>query len=146
MRFTAFASAIALFLICGCDGDYATAPAPTLQLPAVPGRPGAGYFELRLYEDSGDLVSVTSPQVGRIEMHQTMNAGNMTSMRPISRIPAHSGDKIVFQPGGYHLMLFDIDPTLQPGGQAQLTFHFTKGEPRTLGAAVLPAGESHGGH
>ena len=129
-----------------CDrGVNWTTPAePHVRLPAAPGRPGVGYFELNVEQSQRSLVSVTSPRIGRIEMHETMSSGSMTSMRPIPRIKVVEDERIVFGPGGRHLMLFDLDPALRPGDQVNLTFHFEQGAPRTLAARVESAGgESH---
>ncbi len=150
MRHKTLLLAICL-LTCACERDPAShvAPAasPSIRLPAVPGRPGAAYFELRGVGDRGALLSVTSPQVGRIEMHETMTAGTMSSMRPIARVAPENGG-IVFRPGGRHLMLYDVDPRLASGSEAILVFHFERGEPLRRGAAVLAAGSpgDHDGH
>src|SRR5690349_10637125 len=88
-----------LLALSGCGGADPAAksePAATVRLPAVPGRPAAGYFELRVEGDRGALVSVSSPQAGRVELHETMRSGNMTSMRPIARIPVRDGETLTF--------------------------------------------------
>jgi len=133
----------ALLALSACGGS---APAPTAPMPAnvrlaaVPGRPAAGYFELRIEGDRGALVSVTSPQARRVEMHETMSAGAMASMRPIARIPVREGDMLAFSPAGRHLMLFDVDPAIRPGGRIELVLHFERGEPRRLTARIEAAG------
>jgi len=129
-----------------CGGSEPTPPAPpagpaaSVRLPAVPGRPAAGYFELRVEGDRGALLSVTSPQAGRIELHETMTHGNMTSMRPIDRLPVRDGETLSFRPGGRHLMLFDIDRRVAAGGGIDLVLHFERGEPVTLAARLVPTG------
>ncbi len=67
----------------------AAAAGPVIRLPAVWGRPGAGYFDYRVEGDRGALVSVTSPQAGRIEMHETV-AGSASYERDAPARP-HSG-------------------------------------------------------
>jgi periplasmic copper chaperone A len=127
-----------------CDGGNAPAAgaAPSIHLPAVPGRPGAGYFELVVRPEQLALVAVSSPRIGRIEMHETMSSGHMTSMRPIDRIPIGEAGRITFAPGGRHLMLFDVDASLRPGDQIALTFRFERGPPRTVQASVRAAGDA----
>lgn len=120
------------------------AAAPIVRLAAVPGRPAAGYLRLRIIGDRGALLSVSSPQASRVEMHETMMSGNMASMRPIARIPVHDGETIVFESGGRHLMLYDVDPAARPGGRIDLTLHFERGAPERLAALVISAGgETH---
>ena len=128
----------------GCDGGErsAAAAAPAIHLPAAPGRPGVGYFELDVRPEQGALVSVSAPRIGRIEMHETMTSGNMTRMRPIARIPIAEAGRLRFAPGGRHLMLFDLDPALRPGDRVELSFDFERGPARTVAAAVRAAGDA----
>jgi copper(I)-binding protein len=131
-----------MIALAACDnGPVTVTPAPPfVRLPAVAGRPASGYFDLNVDGDRGALVSVTSRQARRIEMHETMNAANMTSMRPLDRIPVSNGDKLTFTPGGRHLMLYDLDPGVRPGSHIILVFNFERGPPRTLDALVEAAG------
>jgi periplasmic copper chaperone A len=133
----------ALLLLQGCN--QASAPAPpqpsaTVRLAAVPGRPAAGYFELRVQGDRGALLSVTSPQAGRMELHETMDMGNMSTMRPLDRVPVRDGETLRFAPGGRHLMIYDLAPNLAAGGRIDLVLHFERGDPVTLAATLVPAG------
>lgn len=127
---------------CGAPSEPAPRePVATVRLPAVPGRPGAGYLSLNIQGDKGALVSVTSPQAGRIEMHETMRGGGqMSAMRPLARIPVSDGETVRFEPGGRHLMLYDLTEDLAPGGRVVLSFHFERGPPETIEAIAQPAG------
>jgi copper(I)-binding protein len=139
MRMTVPILAVAAALTgCGQTSDSAcvTEAAPSIRLPAVPGGPGAGYFQI---SSESALVSVSSPRVQRIEMHETMSSGQMSAMRPLARATAGSCG-IVFSPGGRHLMLFGIDPTVRPGDQVPLVMQFERGPARTLSATVRNAG------
>jgi len=125
-----------------------TPSGPIVRLNPVPGRPAAGYLTLRIEGDKGALVSVTSPQAGRIELHETMRDGNMSRMRAIPRIPVRDGERLVFAPGGRHLMLFDIAPTIEAGGGMTLIFRFERGAEQRLTAEIVPTGGDvdHSGH
>jgi hypothetical protein len=119
---------------------------PVLQLPVLPGRPGAAYFAIEVPADHGALLGVTSPQAGRIEMHETMRQGAMSGMRPTARMMPENG-RIVLARGGRHLMLFDVSPGLAAGGRAQLVLRFEHGQTRTLEATVIDAaGDAHASH
>jgi copper(I)-binding protein len=118
---------------------------PVFQLPVLPGRPGAAYFVIDVPADHGALVGVTSPQAGRIEMHETMRQGSMTGMRPMARIAPENG-RIVLERGGRHLMLFDVSPSLAAGGTARLVLRFENGQARELDARVIALGGEHEGH
>jgi len=133
-----------LLALAGCGGASDPAPAaanpPIIVLPVVMGRPGSGYFDLRIEGDRGALLEVTSPQAGRIEMHETMMSGNMASMRPIARLPVRDGEILHFAPGGRHLMVYDIHRGVAAGDTIQLVFHFERGGTQTLGARLQPVG------
>ena len=62
-------------------------------------------------------------------------------MRPVERIDLAGEPEIVFAPGGRHLMLIGVDPALKAGGQADLVFHFARGDPVTARARVIGAGD-----
>ena len=132
----------ALLALSGCNDTHiaATPAAPVVRLSAVASRPASGYFSLPIDGDRGALLSVTSQQARRIEMHETMNSANMTSMRALDRIPVSNGDELNFSPGGRHLMLYDLDPGIRPGSHIILTFNFERGPARTLDALVEAAG------
>ncbi|HST35613.1 MAG TPA: copper chaperone PCu(A)C [Allosphingosinicella sp.] len=129
----------ALLALAACSNEPPAAPA-TVRLAAVPGRPAAGYFSLRVEGDKGALVSVRSPQAGRIEMHETMSHGNMSSMRPLARIPVRDGETLSFTPGGRHLMVFDLARTVEAGGGMTLIFTFERGPEQRLIAEIVPTG------
>jgi copper(I)-binding protein len=143
-RLVPIVAALLALQACNVTPTPGTATTPSVRLAAVPGRPASGYFELPINGDPGALLSVTSAQARRIEMHETMSAGNMTSMRPLARVPVTNGDRLTFAPGGRHLMLFDLDPAIRPGGRIILVLHFERGPPVSLAFAVSSAnGDVH---
>ena len=136
----------AFLLASGCNQTPSTeveVTNPVVRLPAVPGRPGAGYFMLTAPQDRVALTAVTTPAAERVEMHETMAEGTMASMRPVRRIEV--GRPIAFAPGGRHLMLFGVSPELKAGDTTDLTFQFEQGAPVTVSARVIGAGDSLGG-
>ena len=131
---------IAALLALSACGEAAPQPAATVRMPAVPGRPAAGYFELRIDGDRGALLSVTSPQAGRIEMHETMNMANMSAMRALGPVPVHDGETLRFSPGGRHLMIYDVSRGVAAGQRIDLVLHFQRGDPIILGATLVAVG------
>lgn len=137
---------MATLLLAACDlmpsAICVTASAPSIRLPAVPGRPGAGYFEVQGDPGQGDLLSVSSPRIARIEMHETATRNGVTSMRRIERIAINGCGRFATA-DGRHLMLFDLDPSLRPGDHVPLVLHFAHGEPQTVSARIFAAGDAH---
>ena len=73
-------------------------------------------------------------------MHETMNHGQMSEMRPLARIPVRDGETLSFTPGGRHLMVYDLAPGVAPGQPVELILHFERGEPVTIRATLQPVG------
>jgi len=149
MRILAAALLAACPILASCDSAPAK-PAVTvtearITLPAVKGRPGAGYFSAKATVLPDAIVAVTAPAPTRIEMHESMDSGGTMSMRAIPSAP-FAKNELAFEPGGMHLMLFDIDPAMQVGDTIPLTFRFTTAPPVTVEAEVLGPGQGHAGH
>jgi copper(I)-binding protein len=117
-------------------------------VPAVAGGPGAAYFTIRTNNDPTRLVSVTSPAVRSIELHETREQGGRTQMVQLE--PGGTSfapdAPLVFAPGGKHAMLMGVDPALRPGGKVSLTFNFEPAAPVTVEAEVRGPGDAHAGH
>ncbi len=118
-----------------------------VRLAATPGSPAAGYFTLHGGPADARLLTVSSPVVIRIELHETMaGGGGMMSMKPIDAgvaVPANG--KVEFKPGGKHLMLFDVNPGIVPPKPLPLIFTFANGERIAVDAVVQRAGDAGGG-
>ncbi len=96
-----------------------------LALPAVKGNPGAAYFTLvnaSAANATVAAVSVTGADKG--EMHQTSG----TSMAAVSSVVVKPGATLKFAPGGFHVMVFGIAPTLEAGGSSEITVTFADGD------------------
>jgi len=117
---------------------------PIFQLPVLPGRPGAAYFAIQVPADHGALIGVSSPQAAYIEMHETIRDGSVSRMQRVLRIlPVN--DRIVFEPGARHLMVYEVSPALAAGGRAELVLRFEGGQVRMLDARVVAPGGAHEG-
>jgi copper(I)-binding protein len=144
-----FATAFGLLLLAACNRTPAapqvTAEDVIVTLPAVSGRPGAAYFELRTNRSPSTLVSVTSPLVQRIELHQTTQRGmgKITSPEDLS-FPGNR--TLEFEPGGKHAMLFGINKAVKVGDTIPLTFTVDPAPAVTVEAEVRGPGDVPGGH
>lgn len=68
-----------------------------------------GYFSLQ--NNTGEaleLVAITAPRIGSIEIHETVETEGMLRMRRVPSVRIESNQRVVFEPGGKHLMLFDV--------------------------------------
>lgn len=114
-----------------------------VRLSAVPGGPAAAYFTLHGGARDATLVNVTSDVSVRSEMHESATgARGMTGMRPLSSVAVPAEATVAFSPGGRHVMLFNINPGIKPGGhRVRLTLTFADGRRLQRNATVLGAGD-----
>ena len=149
-RFGFAATALALALA-GC-GSNAPTPSPSetaeaapeappgitlsdarVQLPLVSGRPGAAYFTVSQANGAPrKVVGVSVEMAGRSEMHETKGG----TMAPVGEVEVGPGKTVRFAPGGYHVMLFDLDPMLRFSKDAELTVTFDGGDKASARAPV----------
>jgi copper(I)-binding protein len=95
------------------------------------------------------LTAVDTPAAGRVEIHNVINDGGLVRMRPLADgldIPA--GETVELRPGGYHLMLLDLQRPLRGGERIPVTFRFGTGAPVTASFEVRTAAQAAqgGGH
>jgi copper(I)-binding protein len=118
--------------------------------------PGAGvtggFLTVRNSGTKGDrLLSVSSPAVARIEIHEMRHEDGVMRMRPLRdglMIPA--GATVELAPGGYHLMLFGPKRPFVEGEAVAATAYFEKAGNveitfRVRGLGAKPA-SGHRGH
>jgi periplasmic copper chaperone A len=90
--------------------------------------PLAGYLEL---ENRGartlTLTGARSPAFRQIEIHQSLDESGVARMLMLERVDIPPGERLVFAPGGYHLMLFGRTQTLRPGDNVSVTLEFGDG-------------------
>lgn len=112
--------------------------------PPLPGRDiAAGYFQLS--SDQPDrLVAVTSPVSGRTELHTHIDDNGIMRMRRVNGgIDIAAGEDVVFEPGGFHIMLFEtqIAPDTK---DIALTFDFETAPDVTIIADIISGEASYG--
>lgn len=97
---------------------------PWIRLPAVSGRPAAGY--VRIISKSpfdGYLAKAESEQIDRLEIHQSSEENGVARMRHVDRAIVPEGGELVLAPGGYHLMLMGLEEGISPGDEVIIRLH-----------------------
>lgn len=113
-----------------------------VRLPAVAGRPAAGYFTLHGGPTPATLVAVSTETAIRAELHETKRtASGAMAMAGIASVPVPALGEVRFAPGGRHLMLFGLNPVVKPGSAMTLTFTFADSTRIQLDATVIAAGD-----
>ena len=134
---------VAGLLVAGCQQKAELkADGAWVRLPAVAGNPGVAYFTLHGGSEPSTLLAVNAPFAIRAEMHENMKGhGGMMTMAPLKQVAVAPKAEVSFAPGGNHVMLFDLAPTLQPGGKAPLRLSFADGKTIEVQAVIIGAGD-----
>jgi copper(I)-binding protein len=127
-------------LLAGCGGpkqvevDHAW-----VRLPPVAGHPAAAYFDVEGGPSTATLVAISTPQAAKAQMHESRTVNGMATMVPLARVDVPAGHTIKFEPGGKHVMLFDLAPSVKPGGTITLHVRFADGHALDVPAQALAA-------
>lgn len=110
------------------------------------------YLSLGNTGDAPDrLISASSPRAARTDLHEMRMEGDLMAMRAIPSAELAPHSVTLLAPGGFHLMLTDIDGPLRAGQSIPLTLRFERAGEITLEAPVRArdAGSpdaAHAGH
>ena len=131
-------------LLAGCGGPtQLDVEDAWVRLPAVPGRPAAAYFTVEGGPAPDTLHRVTADYAIRAEMHESMGgSGGTMSMRPLGQVAIPAGAAVKFEPGGRHVMLFDLDRRAKPGATTMLTLIFDGNRRLYRKAWIVGAGQN----
>lgn len=82
------------------------------------------------------LVSASTPAAAVVELHMhTMDDGIMR-MRQVAHIHLPPKQTVSLQPGGLHIMLFDLSAPLNLGDRVPITLTFIDGSTKEIAAEV----------
>ena len=108
-----------------------------LILPAVSGNPGVIYFALK--NDGDRAKSVRRADVadaGNAQIHDTMEQSGQMVMGELGQVTLQPGETMSFEPGGKHVMVFDIAPELTAGSSTEMTLTIVGGDKVTFDVPV----------
>jgi copper(I)-binding protein len=75
-------------------------------------------------ETTDRLIAVSTPAAGRAEIHETVMKDGQMQMSPVEAVEIGPDQEVVFEPGGYHVMLFDLTAPLEVGDTIDVTLTF----------------------
>ncbi len=136
-------AASASFLLASCgQGDVLHADKAVVNLSPVEGNPSAGYMDLHGGRIDVALVGVTSDDVLRMEMHETVEKDGMASMAKLKSIPVPAGKTVKLEPGGKHLMIWGVGEGSKKRGLLTMTLIYSNDDRIEIDAVVKKAGEA----
>lgn len=84
------------------------------------------------------IVHIEAEIAGQAEVHRHTYEDGMMKMRQVAHAEVPANGDLVFEPGGYHIMLFDIAEPPRVGSQFSVTIEFDGGESFTFPVEVRP--------
>lgn len=94
--------------------------------PAAEGAISAVYLKIHNNTETIDtLLNITTKAARMASIHQSYrNENGMTGMRPQGIIIIQPHSKFRLKPGGYHIMLMNLNQQLATGDSVQIVFNF----------------------
>ena len=116
----------------------------------VPGQKVAGAYMDITSPMEGRLVGASSIAAARAEIHSMKIENGVMKMRALKAVDLPAGKVVKLEPGGIHVMLFDLERPLRPGQKIPLTLYLElpnniKREV-TVNMAVVNSTEDAGSH
>jgi len=82
---------------------------------------------------------VSSDRAERSEVHTIVHDGDLVKMRRADPLPIGAGERVVFEPGGTHVMLMGLKSPLVEGESLALVMNFDTAGTRHVEALVMAA-------
>lgn len=113
--------------------------------PNVP--TGAAYFTVHNGGNEDDrLIGASTPRAGRTELHTHVHLGDVMKMQKIDSVAIPASAEVRFEPGGNHVMLFNLTRPLVAGEHFPLTLEFEKAGQVELSVTIKTEAPQTGHH
>lgn len=86
----------------------------------VPGQSVGGVYMELVASESLRLTGIKTAAAESAEVHQMKMEKGMMRMRSVPFLPLPAGKRIKLEPGGYHVMLFDLKNSLVAGQKLKI--------------------------
>jgi copper(I)-binding protein len=114
------AAAAALWLVAGA-AHAAVEVSEAWARATMPGQKVAGVYMQLKADRPARLIGVRCSAAKTAEVHQMSHAGGVMKMRKVEALDLPANRAVKLEPGGFHVMLFDIGKPLKPGERVPLT-------------------------
>ncbi len=140
--FLIFSGVLILAVLLACT-DAPMPPLVATEVEITHPLPGmtmsAGYLTLTNNSDVAiRITSVSSPQVGSVEIHETVIEDEISRMRPVRVLVVGAGETLRMQRGGLHLMMRSLD---EQTSAITLNLYADDRLLLSLGTHLVPAGD-----
>ncbi|RDD61539.1 copper chaperone PCu(A)C [Ferruginivarius sediminum] len=108
---------------------------------------GAAYVTLHNHgEETDHVVAAETPVAKHAGLHGHSMKDGVMQMHPVERVEVAPGGTVVFEPGGLHIMLMQLDHPLKEGESFPLTLKLASGDSLDVTVKVKAMGAMSGGH
>jgi len=142
--------AFAALLMVSAVPAFAQSSSIQVENPWAPATPsgakiGAVYMTIDNKLSIADRLTGLSSEVAKkLQIHETKMENGIMKMREISGgLPVPAGGSVVLKPGGYHVMLIDLNKPLKAGETFPVTLVFEKAGKVSITVSVQSMGATH---
>jgi copper(I)-binding protein len=126
---------------------------PWVRASAPGQKNGAGYVQIQNKSSQTDrLLSATTENIGRVELHTIINENGVAKMRQVQGIEVPAGSGATLAPGGFHIMFMGLTEPFKAGEVVPVMLRFEKAgevkinfeiKPTTYNPAAMGSGSAH---
>jgi periplasmic copper chaperone A len=126
---------LATAVLAACGGD--NGPAVSDARIGQPTGPNAAMYFTATGTEADRLVGASTAVASSVQIHEsTMNDDGSMGMDAVDGLDLPAGGELVLEPGGYHLMLLDVEP-LELGDEVDVTLTWEKTGDMVVKAEVV---------
>jgi copper(I)-binding protein len=107
------------------------------------GKTGAVYFMIMNQTETADrIIAASTPAARKAEVHNHLMEDGIMKMRKVDAVDIPSGGHVMFEPGGYHVMLFGLEKPLKAGETIEVELVFEHAGKMTVTVPVKSHGQT----
>lgn len=149
--FNALLALLSTFMVASASYAQASKAQVTVDDPwvraTVPQQTTTGAFMRLTAQSDTKLVGAASPVADHVELHKMTMENDIMKMRQIPELALVADQPVALEPGGYHIMLININKQISKGNVIPMTLTFEdKDGNRTQMQIQATARSLHGGH
>jgi len=129
-------------VVVACDDRVGGPPEVSDARVGAPTGPNAALYLNAEGAEADRLVEARSSVASEIQIHEsTTGDDGTTRMRAVDGLDLRADETLVLEPGGYHLMLIDVE-RLQVGDEIDVTLVWENAGVWTISAQVVEPGDT----
>lgn len=136
-----------VFLLSACSRGEGIEAHEAWARSALQGENSAVYLILHNHTAEYDsLIGASSDVADAVELHLMEVENDVMRMTPVEKIEMPADSEIIFESGGYHIMLIGLKQDLNTGDEITVTLHFEDYPDVVLAVPVKESAEEHQAH